>query len=706
MDKRGIFVVLVLLLSLISVGYIFGFAEEPTLIGPCPGGCGCYYEGGLDISVCNALLRDGSCSERDITFCADEYTCVANASGAGFCSRNVSDGDLCTINEDCIPGHNCYNPPGGGLSKCRSNSYWIGDCEPSGLGSNCFENYTGCNLVGVPVLSRTCGTNYYCNQTDDLNAACVDKKLNGQLCGGDYECRSGNCDDGVCNVGWLGFGYCPARPDGSICGCDPRPGFNACQSVVGGACTSRRGIEPSNCAEGMKCVNDASGRRGACVRYNASGLPDGASCTRDNDCMYYHCYTTGGINKCASINSWIGSCDNGGDGTPRCLGDHFTCLTSKADTARCSRGFYCGTIGRTPGCVGQFGAEESCLFDYECLSGDCVDGGCTAPLGEEEIPPHSGLCGNVADHWGCAGANNSLCVKFGGVGEPDITEAFNCEAAGNFCDIISGVVSCVPKRGVGEVCAEDYECRSGACDGARCVDAAVATSEHCGSLAMGWGCSGDKRSCILFGAAPPRNVTCAGGNYCREDVVSNSVDCVPKLGVGADCAAPIECASGNCTRSKCVSGVVETEEREGDSCSDLGGIVCSARSNCIGARSERARELNCCLPSGGERAGCRTAPILFGDPGSMAVVFNKECVSPGMSETTVVYADNRIVPVSELASLGVSSNPYTEQDYGCGGLDVPSEGRDTPGYGFMALAISFILLTIFYFSRNRKVLKY
>lgn len=258
-------------------------------------------------------------------------------------------------------------------------------------------------------------------------------------------------------------------------------------------------------------------------------LAAGEACASDAECgLGTTCVSTSAGNVCAK------PCENGAP-----MG--------------CEAGFFCElTDGCDGACVPRNGASpqrlgESCASNADCASGACA-----------EQSDGSRVCAATCE----ADAGNCLAGEV-------------CAAAQGSCGVCADESESAGLRGLGEPCAADGECLSGAClDDA---GASYCTRACDGDAACGDGYHCRDSACVRGprqgpGGACVSNDDCLGGAVCAtrgseswcapfcgdqacpegflcEDVGGASI-CTPDKGlVGEECAANEDCLSGMCAVS-------------------------------------------------------------------------------------------------------------------------------------------------------------
>jgi hypothetical protein len=667
-----------------------GFGNCPTAIPPSTL-CAPY--------VCNASTSCfTSCS--DSSQCAQGYTCVAGVcrvSGGQPCNTNA---DCASMN--CVDGVCCNEKCDGLCERCNLPNA-IGTCTAIPAGSDpdneCAEQLpstcgqTGacsgmrgaCQLypagtvcqpqsctAGLQVNTRTCDGSgtcqtpvpasvtcapYVCNATTQAcftscasDAECVSgfgcaaggvcKKLNGQMCGNDLECKSGFCTDNVC---------CEARCHGVCEKCNQQNRLGFCDAVPAGMdpdneCASQ---DASTCGTTGVC----NGNR-ACERWAAGTVCQAAFCS-------------GNTSNLADTCNGAGTCVDQGtrDCAPyTCNSANGLCRTSCSTSADCIAGYEC-TGGACKKSRGQ-----PCLVDGECATGFCTDNVCCdarcngvcekcnragrlgfcdpVPAGEDpdnecaQDPvatcQRNGACsgarscalyasGTVCNPAACSGNVSNLADTCNGAGtcvdsgQQDCFP-FVCNASTGLCKTsCSGDADCQSgyqctgstcKKVRGQPCTTDAECASGFCTDNVCCDARCngvcekcnqanrlgfcdpvpvnqdpdeeCPTEPVSSCGRTGVCSGN-RSCQLYAAG----TVCVAAS-CATASSANLADTCDGLGTcvdrGIQSCAPYVCAGGVCRTScssnaDCVSGY--SCKTSTGQCLKNDGQSCTANSECL-----------------------------------------------------------------------------------------------------------------------------
>ncbi|MBI2148696.1 hypothetical protein HYU23_03370 [Candidatus Woesearchaeota archaeon] len=427
--------------------------------------------------------------------------------------------------------------------------------------------------------------------------------------------------------------------------------------------------------------------------------------------------------------SYIGNCGLAFHGWD-CSLDFKSCLNSKSlEMYICNPGTYCGKYDVNDpivACLNKKAVGDKCNVDYECLSSICnvTSGTCASNLASIQMKDRNlslirellclsnndckngFICSNniCVDPFvvlvnsslslynykntgqykldknitgSCGSGTNLSClndVKLNACVMTDpngnVANVMSCDT-GFYCNKSNLSYSCSQKKTAGVSCANDFECLANKCDKVN-------------------------RTCAAQ-SVTPQVIPCNNDGNCPVDQKCdlNLKKCYkPQLLVPQKCNVDLDCGGAQ----KCdvaLKQCIKLPISQIKSCTELGGTICNGicRNNDY---IKDARELNCC--SG--KSTCEGLPQYVPTLGS-AIRFDKTCLGNGIAQIKVVYADGgNEVEQENLAKLGVSSSTYTEQDYSCGGLQIsPKEGQSVPGYGLMALLLSFVVLIGYYFRK-------
>jgi V8-like Glu-specific endopeptidase len=222
----------------------------------------------------------------------------------------------------------------------------------------------------------------------------------------------------------------------------------------------------------------------------------------------------------------------------------------------CPPSFYCtSTPGScdgfcVPGTLGLSPLDTPCDADTDCESGLCRDPG----DGRRRcLDPCRGDRGDCLDGDVCVASDGacSVCIpaesfaSMRGLGEVCAEDA---QCRSNRCLIRAGLGECVEACSAGARCQEGFVCDEGSCVVAReqSVGGPCLTSADCARGAI-CAAQGDRRWCTAVCSA---DAPCPMGFDCLE--AGGSQICVPMGGlVGEPCSADAECSTGMCRDGAC-----------------------------------------------------------------------------------------------------------------------------------------------------------
>ena len=529
--------------------------------GNCADGLCCTSSCAAPCQACNGTDSPGTCVVSDLRTDPDSECGWTWCSGATACLQ------ACQSDSDCKPaawcaagtctpkrarGEACNAP-----NQCASNACADGVCCDNACGGTC----RACDVAGargtctdVPAHTdpaSECAGSTTCNG----DGGCL--LSNGNACGANAECESGQCVDGYCcesacagacqACNRLGArGTCTAAASGM----DPE---NDCALAVCGAsgclttCTSDVHCKPTAYCDGSTClVKKALGLSCAAGNECSSGnCVDGVCCGSDCGGTCRACNLLGAVGACTDVPVRM---DPANDcGAALCSGAAGACISPCAADADCKPGNYCNGTS----CVSRKALGVSCAAGNECSSGNCVDGACcdTACDGacqacnSGKTGQTTGTCGSITVNTDpdaectaaayCAGTG-ACFASSGSSGAVPCSNDANCKA-GHYCD----GAACMPLKGNGLSCTADGECTSGSCADGVC----------CGSR-----CGGTCQACNLVGAVGSCENLPAytdPANECAGTDCSGQGTCLKAD--GAACALAAECQGGNCAGGSCCS---------------------------------------------------------------------------------------------------------------------------------------------------------
>ncbi len=494
---------------------------------------------------------DGVCCDTACTGTCQACAAALKASGAG--DGVCGDASSGTSEAGCTAA-----PPCGNTGLCAGD----GTCAQTGYGASCgAADCTGseerariCSGTGSCILDNPvscapyvcsgsacgttcaadsqCTTGYFCNTS---SSACQPKKSLGEACGGNTQCDSNFCVDGVC---------CDTSCTGSCVACSAAlkgtGSDGVCDNVLAGtnprsACAT---TQASSCGTTGFC--DGSG---ACELFG-SGTPCGAT-------------TCNGNNVTGLVCDGAGTCQQatGQDCAPYiCKGD--ACASPCTDANDCiSNEYYC--TGGT--CRRKLDDGQPCGGAGECSSGFCADGVCCdSPCqGQCEACDNSGKVGQCVPVTGAPHGSRMPCTGAG----PCIGACDGATAAS--CTFPNLGTACAPAE-----CEGDALKPVSACDGAGlCV---TPSTQDCGAytcddglLACNTSCT-SSADCAAGAVCDTTDGSCrAATNVCEDAFTVRTPDgqlqdCKPYRCTAGECAeicgGPGDCADGyRCEAQVCVS---------------------------------------------------------------------------------------------------------------------------------------------------------
>jgi hypothetical protein len=542
--------------------------------------------------------------------------------GGAACGDTCAQGKVCTADADCANGHCadgvCCNTACNGTcqacSAAKKGSGADGVCGSIDLGLQ--DTSATMTCIGVKVC-------------DGANGC---KKIDGQGCGGNNECVSGSCADGVC-CNTACNGTCLAcssakkggGPDG-VCGniainqpdtaatatctgasaCD---GAGNCKKSAGQTCATNGVCANGNCIDGVCCGVAGCPACQSCAA--GAGLACGNSPAGQDNAMPNTCNGTSscdGMGNCKAVNGQVcasgvncvsGFCADGVCCSAACTGTCLACSAAKtgaADgmctnvlvnqtdtvaTTACNAPSACDGMGACKATNGQAcpGGNNACLSGF-CADGVCCNAACT------------GTC--LACSAAKTGAADGMCTNVL-VNQTDTVATTACNAP-SACD---GMGAC--KSTNGQACpGGNANCLSGFCtDGVCCGSVSCPACQSCALGANG--------TCANVPAGPDTTSpnTCMGNSTCDAAGACKSID-------GQACTLPTTCLSGNCTDSVCCESTCTAQCKscnvpnfEG-TCTDIpinmidsnASMTCNFANACDGAGNCKTASGSPCLTNG------------------------------------------------------------------------------------------------------------
>lgn len=428
------------------------------------------------------------CSPQSQSSCGRNGMCNGNG-GCQLWPNNT----MCA-NQSCSSSTNTYSPARlcDGAGTCRS--------QPS---LTCAPYKCNANSCGT-----ACGSNNDCVSPNEcINGRCG-LKPPGALCGGDSECGSNFCRQGIC---------CQTDCRGSCFSCALMGSRGVCTAVPAGgqdpAGTCRAdGVSTCDrdgtCDGSGKCRLYASGQECAPSTCSAGTATERSTCDGKGDCV------RGSERPCGGY---------------RCNVEGTACYESCVDSNQCVLNQVClddKTCGKKPN-----GGE--CTASTQCLSGICKHGVCC-----------NTACDGVCKSCGVAGSRGT-CTNVV-IGQPDVDG--RCEAAPNTCGnngLCNGSGACA-----------NYDastiCRNPSCPAGTSTETLSATCDGNGNCP-----AAQTRDCDTALCDPGTNSCykgCTDSAQCVAPNVCSMMSCGLK-GKGVSCASHGECASGKCANGVCCVNV-------------------------------------------------------------------------------------------------------------------------------------------------------
>ena len=549
----------------------------------------------------NGLCRNVSLGSDPDSECRDDgaASCGLNgACGSGGCA-------LYATGTECAP-ETCIGDDLFGVRSCDGS----GTCATArDLAQDCGA-YTcdGAACLSSCTTDASCAGGFRCAASDGV---CTDKSFVGETCGGDSQCYSGSCVDGVC---------CESACEGVCEACSASKTGQAdgsCAPIVAG-------VDPDNeCArqDVASCgqTGVCNGAR-ACAVYPASATCLDAYCSGDTRLAVSRCDGSGTCGAPESSTSCAPyTCSGGG------------CLNSCDDTADCASGYRCQTDDDV--CTTKRFKGETCSGANQCYSGYCVDGVCC----DQQC---GGTC--MACNGTQTGASAGTCAPVldgQSTGECSSQSASSCGLDGT----CNGAGACA------------YHDSGTQCGAAECSGGNIYNPRVCNGGGTCLGASLDRDcgfyNCYTSGASAACYNSCSSDSHCDAGAGawcnSQTNQCVTGKRPGESCSNNGQCGTGVCNDGVCcqtscngtcyscngsytgvASGVcaaVSAGRSWGD-CSDQGGYSCGQNGTCNGSgscsvysASTRCGEVNCI---GGD---LYAAPLCNGSGTCRAPTKTQEC---------------------------------------------------------------------------------
>jgi hypothetical protein len=481
---------------------------------------------------------------------------------------------------------------------------------PSRLaGQTCVEGECRQGACVHGVCSPICSQDQECRSPE---LRCIDRG-DGRRCSRTCA-ETADCPDGLlCVVSGPDVGFCVRPGDGQ----------------GGDACTARSDCASWRCSRGQclaPCDETECDDTSVCLQLHTQRVCtptgeqlSGSQCQFDADCDT-------GICRGAQC---VLSCPDGLCADDRVCIRYATinlCERRCSDSSDCGDDAFCLVRGRQNVCTtrGQTPSAAPCVRADDCRAGRCDDGRCardcpmmacpdgfacitdvTGPLCRPAGPaPDGARCdqGDVCQSGFCAAGQCARSCE-GGIECPD---DFQCTqfANGRFCfatceqsDDCSPVAFCDPNftdgsicywRGsdeTGAPCTQDRDCRSGYCDGDRCLancrdDSDCTGQDRC--VSVGW-------MNVCARVPLPLNAACERSGACQDGISCVGGRCLPAC--STHCPVGAVCSNGRChgsceTSDDCRPGRGCITSTGGESfCADAGmldsGAACTESVDCV-----------------------------------------------------------------------------------------------------------------------------
>lgn len=473
--------------------------------------------------------------------CTDTSHCASNVCGTrgsclpASCADGVKNGtetdtdcggecDGCDVGQPCAADGDCYHgvcDPGG---LCADPTCSDGVQNGGGYQENNGETDTDC---GGP-----CG------------ASCGPL----QMCGGDGDCKGGQCSGALCIPNCFDQAQNNDETDvdcgGSCAGCDNGETCGIAKDCVSGQCVDGVCCDTPCTGECFACTMGikGAGLDGQCGPV-AAGLdpenecdPEAAStcgnvdgtCSGAGGCKKHPLGTacgdspscTAGVQKNQDTCSGTGSCTDGGTvGCGQYACGATTCKTTCTSASDCASTAYCDA--GTSACLAKKPNGQTCASAGVCQSGFCVDGVCCGSA-----------CGGACQACSNAktGAANGTCASVTANTDPDNECATECNGAGA-CEAANGTA-----------CSQSSQCQSGFCvDGFCCGGACTFSCTACSNAKTG----AANGTCANVKANTDPDSECPGTTMCNGNGQCGL------LAQGSVCTLAAECSTGFCADGYC-----------------------------------------------------------------------------------------------------------------------------------------------------------
>ncbi|MDX2024687.1 MAG: hypothetical protein SF187_30875 [Deltaproteobacteria bacterium] len=497
----------------------------------------------------------GQCKVDDVSTCGFDGTCNGNRGCRKYpegtaCKKGICDGATVKGEKVCRLGQCTVGPD----TVCSPFG-----CDPAK--SACFE---------------TCTDDGQCSASQKCASGSCGLRNIGAKCGGNTECESGFCADGVC---------CNTACDDACVTCNQLLTKGECRPVMA------EQPDPHNvCKDEGAATCGQSGScdgQGGCAKYSASTPCRAARCEGANAIPASTCDGKGSCLAASQVACAPFACSGN------------ACKTTCNDDTDCSGAVCinnsCGLRGKGQNCT----AASQCASGF-CSDGVCCDSACTGQCKYCASAQARGSCVNVAADTAdprAAGANpsaeacvasdprtcgrNGMCNGNGACqlwNKNTMCEDQSCSAAQNtyyaakMCD---GAGSCKPQDNGSRTCFPN-KCNGSACGIAcgssnDCVAPNECVNGRCGPKAIGAVCSADNQCDSGF---------CRQGVCCQTDCKSSCYSCALASTRGVCSAVP---AGEQDPAKVCTADGVASCDRDG-MCNGSGGCrLYAAGQVCAGA---------------------------------------------------------------------------------------------------------------------------
>jgi hypothetical protein len=226
-----------------------------------------------------------------------------------------------------------------------------------------------------------CDGDSYCLENSDCEGVCTPRKGDGESCDGAWECRASQQDLAFCS------GTCSSSSPPGDAGvgqsCAPIAtcaGESDCNPACAPGAFCNDGTcafpiaEDAPCASGDPCASGSVCLETRCVRTlfveeSEACVPELDTTPDSNSGIVQYC------NPYSAVHCVQGRCELLGDGSEGSACRDSTFAPAEA-TGVCANGLTCEPAGAT--CIPSLETGEACEFNFECASGTCREGVCSA----------------------------------------------------------------------------------------------------------------------------------------------------------------------------------------------------------------------------------------------------------------------------------------------------------------------------------------